>query len=290
MTDRSRVPSAVGSHRSLLVHLLLAAGGLLLIATTARAQLITMSKECRADLSNATVMREAGNFGGAIELLDEMGERCDTRDAREQIPVEQARAYNGLGQFENAIAAAEAALEVTEGESINALFEKAVAEEGLGNPAAAEQSYDRIIALTENNENVVERATIHAKVANLNYRAGNRAKADSYLEQAMALDPDNPDYYVQRGDWFVNDGDYERGFESYDRAAAMGLGDAERYALRAEASIGMMQRKYGTENVQELRSRMTESDRDLVCAELRKALDLGLRDMQLDMFSALVCR
>ena len=278
------------SIRLFLIQLLLIAGGLSLLAAAAEAQLITMSKECRSQLAGAESMRQAGNFRGAIDTLEGMTERCDTRDAREQIPVEKARAYNGLGQFENAIAAAEDALEASDGKNINALFEKALAQEGLGDTAAAEQSYDRIIALTEKNENVAERATIYAKVANLNYRAGNRGKAESYLEQAMLLDPGNPNYHVQRGDWFVNDGDYERGFESYDRAASMGLRDADLYALRAEARIRMVQRKYGTENVQELRSRMTESDRNLVCTDLREALDLGLRDMQLDMFSALVCR
>jgi hypothetical protein len=44
------------------------------------------------------------------------------------------------------------------------------------------------------------------------------------------------------------------------------------------------------ENVQQLRAEMTAEEKDQVCMESRKALDLGLRDMQMDMFVALVCR
>jgi hypothetical protein len=34
---------------------------------------------------------------------------------------------------------------------------------------------------------------------------------------------------------------------------------------------------------------MNPTDTGLVCMELTKALDMGLRDMKLDMFAALVC-
>ena len=71
---------------------------------------------------------------------------------------------------------------------------------------------------------------------------------------------------------------------------AAGKADAEMYQIRANARIREMQGKYGTDNVQELRSRMTPAEKELVCVETKKALALGLKDMQMDMFSALVCR
>ena len=62
------------------------------------------------------------------------------------------------------------------------------------------------------------------------------------------------------------------------------------YAIRSDARIAMLQKKYGTDNVQTLRSQLTPEEKNLVCADSKKALDLGLRDMQMDMFVALVCR
>jgi hypothetical protein len=70
----------------------------------------------------------------------------------------------------------------------------------------------------------------------------------------------------------------------------MGRTDPDMYAIRGEARIKMMQQKYATENVQQLRAKMTPDETAMVCADVSEALDLGLKDMQIDMFAALVCR
>ncbi len=65
---------------------------------------------------------------------------------------------------------------------------------------------------------------------------------------------------------------------------------SDMYAIRGQARIKMMQTKYGTENVQELRAKMTPAETEMVCGDTRKAVDMGLQDMKMDMFVALVCR
>jgi tetratricopeptide (TPR) repeat protein len=266
-------------------------GGCLLgSASIANAQLITMSKECRASIDEASALLDSGEYGAALNQYTGLVEDCDTKDGTEAVQVGLARAHNGLQEYTEAIAAADVALENSKNTSINAYFEKALAEEKLGNNAAAAENYQHIIDLTEKNQNVAERATIYAKVANLNYRAGRQADADQYLQNAMQLDPDNPDYLIQRGDWAANDGDYNLAFENYDQAVSMGRTDADMYAIRSDARMQEMQKKYGTDNVQELRSKMTPEETSKLCADSKKALDLGLRDMQMDMFVALVCR
>ncbi len=272
------------SRPALLLVALLACGAV------AEAQTFTMNKDCRAKVAEGNQLNDANNFAAALSVFDALVEACKTRDGKEAVQVGRARALNGLGRSSEAIAAADLALEATKDKSLFAYFERGYANEQLGMTDAATADYNRIIELTEKNENVAERATIYAKVADLNYRAGRTADAERYLARASELDPGNPDFLIQRGDWAALGGDYDSAFVEYDRAVAAGKADSEMYRIRANARIRQMQGKYGTDNVQELRSRMTPDDRDLVCAETGKALALGLKDMQMDMFSALVCR
>ena len=259
-------------------------------AGTAQAQTFTMGKECRGKVEAAQQLNDAGDYTNALAAFDAVHGDCDTKDAREAIQGGRAHALNGLGRHAEAIDAANRALKVSKDQSLVGYFERAIAQEKLGNMDAATEDYNRIIALTEKNKNVKERATIYAKVADMNARAGKKAEAESYYAKAVELDPGNADFDVLRGDWAVLGGDYDAAFASYDAAMSKGKTGADMYQIRSEARIKQMQDKYDTTNVQQLRGKMTPQETAQVCAELGKAAELGLKDMKLDMFSALVCK
>jgi tetratricopeptide (TPR) repeat protein len=261
-----------------------------LAATPAGAQTFTMNKECRAAVAAADGLNDQKQYGEALAAFDAIVDQCDTKDGEEAVQVGRARSLNGLGRHDEAIAAADKALEVTKDKSLFAYFERAYAEEQMGMADSAAADYNRIIELTEKNQNVAERATIYAKVADLNYKAGKPAEAEQYLAKAMELDPGNPNFAIQRGDWAAWDGNYDAAFVEYDKAVAAGKADVEMYQIRSNARIRQMESKYGTNNVQELRSKMTPEETRMVCSETTKAIDLGLEDMKMDMFAALVCR
>ncbi len=261
-----------------------------LSAGNAHAQTFTMGKECRGKVEAAQQLNDARDYTNALAAFDAVHGACDTKDAREAIQGGRAHALNGLGRHAEAIDAANRALKVSKDQSLVGYFERAIAQEKLGNMDAATEDYNRIIALTEKNKNVKERATIYAKVADMNARAGKKAEAETYYAKALELDPGNPDFDVLRGDWAVLAGDYDTAFRSYDAAMAKGKAGADMYQIRSEARIKQMQDKYGTTNVQQLRGKMTPQETAQVCAELGKAAELGLKDMKLDMFSALVCK
>jgi tetratricopeptide (TPR) repeat protein len=260
------------------------------LGSAAQAQLITMSKECRASVASGDALNANQEYSRARELFAGIAADCDSKDGVDAIQVGLAHAQNGLRNYSGAIEAANVALENSKQTSINALFERAVAEEALGNPDAAEADYEQIIQLTEMNQNLAQRATIYAKVADMKYRSGNRGAANTYLTSAIELDPGNPDFYAQRADWAAVDGDYAAAFRDLDDALARDDSDTELYAMRSDLQIKLMQDKYGTENVQELRGKMTADETAQVCTGAKAALDRGLRNMQLDMFVALVCR
>lgn len=265
--------------------------GLMVMVSGADAQLRTMGKDCRARVAAADQMNESGDFAGALASFDAIVGKCKTKDGREAIQLGRAHALNRLGRHQEAVAAADAAIAVwPKTPSVAGYFEKAYAEEQMGDLAAAEGDYNRIVELTEKNQNVAERATIYAKLADLNQRSGRTAVAEDFLARALQLDPSNTDFTIMHGDWAARAGDYDAAFDAYDRAIVLGRTDMEMYRIRTEARVKQMEEKYGTVNAQELRAKMNPTDTGLVCMELTKALDKGLRDMKLDMFSALVCQ
>lgn len=262
----------------------------ILAPSPAHAQLITMSKECREAVASGDAMNAAGNYQEALNLFTGIVEECDTKDGSEAVQVGLAKAHNGLGQYAEAVAAADLALEVSKQDSLGALHEKAVALEAQGDLQGAKDQYLAIIALTENNVDTAARANNYAKVADLEYRSENRQSANAYLDKAIELDPDNPAYNVQRGDWATNEGDAARAQAELDAAAAKGGSSPEMYAIRFETTMKSMQEKYGTDNVQALRSSMTAAETESICRDARGAIDNGLADMQIEMFIALVCK
>ena len=253
------------------------------------AQLRTMSDECREQIGAADELNAYGDHAGALAAFDALVEECGTRDAREMVHAGRARALNGLERYEEAMAAAEEALDAYD-ESLFGLFERAYAHEKMGDMEAAAADYNRVIELTENNQNTAERATLYAYMADRYQQAGMTTEADQYMATALELDPSNPDFYVIQGDWAVRTGDYDGAFVSYDRALEIGGDEAELYRIRSQARMKMVQDKYGTTNAGELRAEMTPEETSQVCSELTRALELGMEDMQLDLFAALVCR
>lgn len=255
------------------------------------AQIRTMGKTCRAQVAAGNALNESADYTDALATFDPLVDQCKTKDGRVAVGVGRAHALNGLGRHQEAIAAADFAIDAwKKTPSVAAYFEKAFAEERLGDLAAAEADYNRVLELTEKNRNVAERATIYAKVADLNQGVGKTAEAESCLAKAVDLDPGNPDFAIMQGDWAVRAGNYDAAFAAYDRAVVQGRTDMVMYEIRTEARLKQMEEKYGTTNAQELRSKMNPTETGQVCRELTEALDLGLRDMKLDMFAALVCQ
>jgi tetratricopeptide (TPR) repeat protein len=119
---------------------------------------------------------------------------------------------------------------------------------------------------------------------------GDRDSALLYLNQAMSLDPNNVNFYIQKGDMYVASGEYDSAFEAYDQAVAMGRSGLEMYTIRTNTRLKMLESKYGTDKTSELKSRMTEMEKDQLCGDLTRALDLGMRDVNKDMLSALICK
>ena len=102
----------------------------------------------------------------------------------------------------------------------------------------------------------------------------------------MELDPGNPNFAIQRGDWAAWDGNYDAAFVEYDKAVAAGKADVEMYQIRSNARIREMESKYGTNNVQELRSKMTPEETQMVCTETAGHVQFEVIQVDRNQFSA----
>jgi tetratricopeptide (TPR) repeat protein len=268
-----------------------ALGALLLAAVTVPAVAATPSalSKCSDAIAAANLRNDAGDYVGALAAFDSIVPTCKGKGDRIGIQSGRAHALNRQKKYADAITAADAVLK-DDKTHLFALFERAYANEHLGNKELASADYQQVITLTEKNQNVKERATLYAKMADLNYNAGKTAEAEAALAKAVELDPANPSFAIMKGDWAVKAGNYAAADSAYNKATAMGVSGAEMYQIRSEASLKMVQEKYGTTNAQELRSKMTAQEKALVCTDLNRALALGWKNPQMDMFAALTCR
>ena len=261
------------------------------IGATLSAQTFTMGKKCRAQNESGINLLKEKKYQQALDSFTMMEKSCTTKDAKEATAVGKAEAYNGLGKYEQAIASSGAALKVTKNKSLGALFQKAVAQNRLKQYDAASATFSQMMALTEKNNDSKARASNYALMSAFHWRQmGNADSADYYLDKAITLDPANANFVIQKGDMLVGEKKYDAAFAQYDKAMEMGKSDAEMYMIRTDARLKMLQEKYKTTNAQELRSKMSASEKELLCADLKKAISLGLKDMKYDMFASLVCK
>jgi len=254
-------------------------------------QTFTMGKKCRAQNDSGIGLLKVKQYQQALDVFTAMSKSCTTKDAKEAWAVGQAQALNGLGKYNEAITASDAALKVTRNKSLIGYFEKAVAQYRLKQYDAAKASFAKVLELTEKNQDTKTRANNYALMAELYWRQMNQKdSANYYLEKAMTMDSSNANFVIQKGDMCFSEKKYDDAFAQYDKAVSMGKADLEMYTIRSNARMKMMQDKYGTTNAQELRSKMTATEKNQLCVELKKAISLGLHDMKQDMFASLVCK
>ena len=68
-------------------------------SSPASAQLITMSKECRAQVAQGNEMNAARDYRRALDLFTGIAADCDTKDGKEAVQVGIASAQNGLYNY-----------------------------------------------------------------------------------------------------------------------------------------------------------------------------------------------
>lgn len=264
---------------------------LFLTSTSIFSQTFTMGKKCRTSLDIAQKALADKAYEDALNYYDAFSSKCKTKDAKEIAGYQKAEVLNNLGRYNEAIIEADKALKISKNKSINAYFQKAIALDKLGKSNEAKEALQQVITLTEKNENVKERASNYALMAAFyDRRMDDTTMAQENLTKAKELDPSNIKYVIQEGDMYVSRGNYDKGFECYDEALKINKNSKELYMARSDARFNMLSKKYGTSKAQELRQKITSTEKTLLCADLSKAIELGYKDLNKEMLKALICK
>ena len=252
-------------------------------------QLITMSNKCFKLVQTGKKQNDQGQYQKALDSFKKVLKDCSAKDAKEEGNIGIAIASNGLKQYENAIIAANTAIKASKQNSVMAYYARSHAYSSLGRTEEAKADLTKITELTKKNKNIKGRAAMFAQLAHLDFQLNMLAEADTNLTKAIELDPQNPAFYVQKGDMKVKINTYDDAFAAYDKVLEMGKNDLEIYQIRTEARLKQMQQKYVTTDIKELSNRMTKPEKKTLCADMKKAIEMGLRNLQLDLLSSMIC-
>jgi tetratricopeptide (TPR) repeat protein len=248
-----------------------------------------MSNGCYNLINTAQAQNKAGNYSAALDNFNTVLKKCDAYDAKEKAYAGKAAALNGLQQYNDAMDAANAGLKINPS-SIDNLFERSNAETGMGMTDNARADLNTIIDLTGKNRNIPQRATIYAKIAEVEMKQGRYPDALQHIGQAISMDNTNLSFYMQRGDINVAAGNFSTAVGNYDEAISKGKDDGEAWKARTTTVIKMYQQKYSTDNADVLRRKISSSDRQTLCNSIQTAQGKGMRDMQIDLLQAAVCK
>ena len=269
----------------LRIHLLV----LTICIFSCKSGLVTTSNSCYDLINTAKSQNNSGNYSAALDNFNTVLKKCDAYDAKEKGYAGKAAALNGLKQYSDALSAANEGLKINK-TSIDNLFEKASAELGLGMSDQAKADLNTIIGLTAKNQNTRQRATIYAKIAEVEMKQQLYEQALQDLGKAISLDDKNLDFYMQRGDINAAAGNYTVAMNNYDEAISRGKNDAEAWKAKTAAMVGSYQKKYGTDNANTLAKKMTASEKQSLCTSIQTAQGKGMRDIQIDLLQTTVCK
>ena len=259
------------------------------LLTNCKSGLVTTSNGCYDLIKSSQQQNRNGDYSDALTNFNQIINKCDAYDAKEAGYAGKADALNGLGRYSEALDAANAGLKINS-TSIESLFEKANAEMGLGMNAEAKTDLQTINSLTEKNRNTAQRATIYAKIAAMDSKQSLYPDALNNINQAITLDPSNPDLLVLQGDIYSSSANYTSALNSYDAAIAGGKTDGSADKGKVETMIKMYQAKYSTSDAATLSSKMSSVERQNLCSAIQSGTSRGMKDMKIDMLQLSVCK
>lgn len=260
-----------------------------LSAWNCRSGLVTMTNACYDAIQNGQSQNASGNFDAALDQFNRVLDQCKAYDAKEKGYAGKAEALNGLKRYNEAIDASNSGLQI-KSNSIDNLFQRAEAYLSLDRGADAKADLSRIIDLSQKNKNVKERATVYAKIAEIDMRKKMYDDAADNLQNAISLDSTNASFYLLKGDLFSAQNNFKEAGIYYDRAITAGADRTASWQAKTEGQIKYYQQKYQTTSAAELASHMSNAEKQDLCSTIRDAKINGVRNMNIDLLQVTICK
>jgi len=255
-----------------------------------RSGLVTTTNGCYNAIEAGNKSNAAGDYSAAADQFTQVLKKCDAYDAKEKANAGLATAYNGMKQYNQALDAANAGLKINK-TSVDNLFQRAAAELGLKMEAEAKADFAQIIDLTAKNRNTKERATIYAKMAEIDLQQNMYSDAMNNVETAISTDNTNADFYILKGDIYAAQAMYSDAYSTYNQAVTYGGNTSKVWQAKVEAETKAMQKKYATgSNAADLAGKMSAADKQLLCSDISQAKTNGVNSQNLDLLQLSICK
>ncbi|MEO8116198.1 MAG: tetratricopeptide repeat protein [Bacteroidota bacterium] len=262
---------------------------LIVLQTGCKSGLVTTSNACYNLLTQADASQRSKNYTQALAQYTQVLENCKAYDAKERAYAGKAAAQNGLKQYADAYNTAKDGLAINKN-SVDIIYQKANAELGLNREADAKADFNTVISLTEKNNNVKDRATIYAKMAEIDLGQNMYEDAMNNAARAISLDANNPDFYMLQGDIQVAQDKFTEAATYYDMAISHGKNDAEVWKAKTISSIKFLEKKYNTTDSQTLASKMTAGEKEKLCRLITDASAKGVQEVSIDLLKLSICK
>jgi len=261
-----------------------------LLLFSCRSGLVTMTNSCYDGIKSGKASNTAGNYSAALDQFNQVLSKCDAYDAKEQANAGKAEALNGLKQYNDALAASNEGLKINK-TSVDNLFQRASAELGLKMQTEAKADFAQIIDLTQKNQNTKDRATIYAKIAEIDLKQNMYSDAMNNVETAILTDSTNADFYILKGDIYAAQSNYSNALSAYDQAVTYGGNSAKVWQAMVEAETKAFQKKYSTgSNAADLAGKLSSADKNTLCSDISKAKSSGVKNQNIDLLQLSVCK
>ena len=263
---------------------------IILYTQIAMGQLITMDNKCTKLVAQGNAANNARNYQEGFQIFNQVLQECKARDAKNKGNGGLAMALNGLGRYQEALNAANLCLKFSKNRNVTGWYARGMAKRGMGDEAGAKADLAKVVEMTNKNRSQNDRALVYAEIADLDMQSGRPADAFNNISTAIQMNGNNPDFYIQRGDIHFYEGRYEDAFADYDQAVKLGRSDMAMYELRTSMRLKQYEKKYNTNEVNELANKLSADEKQKLCAELKEALRLGLKNMNLDLLALKICK
>lgn len=261
-----------------------------LLFANCRSGLVTMTNACYNAIKEGNAYNDAGNYSDAVDKFNIVLKKCDAYDAKEKGYAGLATAYNGMQQYSEALNAANAGLKISS-TSVDNMFQKATAELGLNMKAEAKADFAKVIDMTTKNRNVKDRATIYAKIAELDLKQNMYSDAMNNVDAAIQTDNTNADFYILKGDVYAAQSMYSDAITAYNQAVTYGGNSAKVWQAKVEAEVKMMQKKYNTgSNTSDLAAKISAADKQMLCTDISQAKNYGVHVQNIDLLQLAICK
>ncbi len=232
--------------------------------------------ELVADFDAAVRQMESGNYIPAIGTFTDLADKAMDVEFKKFCYIYRALSYNGLGEYEKAIADFDLAIELDPGD-LTVYSDRAETKAFIKDLEGAKKDF---LFILENDSLSAPAQTALYHMGRIEFQSGHFEAAIHYYDRLIALTPFEADLYYNRGTAKGMLMNIEGAIADYDKAIELKPDYMKAYANRGAAKI----------NAISLRGNSSPSEEETAdgCADLKRARLLG--DNTVDGMIAAYCQ